>query len=51
MGIWINAELGLTVELGHLARSNLKELLQSFEMIMNIAMFFSLLRCETLIKK
>ena len=39
------------IELGPPARSHLKDLLQSFKMVMDFAMFFSLLGCETLTNK
>merc|ERR1711911_128143 len=39
------------IELGLPERSRLKGLSQSFKMVMDFAMFYSLLRCETLTNK
>ena len=39
------------IEVGHPARSQLKDLSQIFKMVMDFAMFFSLLGCETLTNK
>ena len=39
------------IELEHPARSHLKDLSQIFQMVMDFALFFSLLGCETLTNK